>query len=119
MSLSQWCRDIVESAHLVDETGKPIKEFANWRTLRSRLEEAQKIRRETNYRTITLPKAPRGPLTMYLSEGVLGSARTQVIADAVGWAGTTSLRVPPAKSRRKRVAELSKLSARSEIKLHK
>jgi hypothetical protein len=77
--------------------------FGNWRTLRSRLVEPERIARETNYGTRRL-----GGVTSYsYSEGPV--ART--LRDAIKWSGKTLLHVPAPKSRRKRVAELSKLSA--------
>jgi hypothetical protein len=115
-SLSQWCREIVDSVHLSDaKTFELIPISKSWRSLRSRLVEAQKIKRAANYRTRTFPNAPRGPLTVY---GYSGTAPAD-LKQAIGWAGTTALHVPPLKARRKRVAALSKLFTSSETKLHK
>jgi hypothetical protein len=119
MPLSQWCREGVNGAHLFDpETWQAIPVSKDWRTLRSRLVEAQKLRRDNpHFRTVAFPNDT--PSAFVTARFGFGTAQEKAIENAVRAAGTTYLRVPPLKARRKRVAALSKLFAGSETKLHK
>jgi hypothetical protein len=113
ISLSQWCREIVKGVQLVDaRTGQVAAKFTNWRTLRSRLIEAQKIARATNYRARTFPDTPFGALTAHITSSVsfTEEAKLRTLEHSISWAGKSLLRVPPPKYRRQRVAKLSKLS---------
>jgi hypothetical protein len=103
--LRQWCVNVCKrgGVEFIGADFWPVGRISDPDTLRTRMTEAKLLQRQTNYRTRTFPNALRGPLTMYMYGGLVGSRAMKSMEDAVTAAAArrTFVWVPPPKQIKK------------------